>query len=143
MAKNKKYKEYAPIPPGWDTITGTFAVKGIKSYQENAKVALKDKFEELTIFLTPEPHNMHDKNAIAVYIKRKMFFFLNTDFIVGYLPASLAEVLCYHNLQDKAQPRIRSVYDSETGVKILLIELVAPNDLMTDEMKTHLDECEY
>jgi len=45
------------------------------------------------LFLKREPNNTYDSNAIAVFIKTKLFFFKNVKFQIGYISTDIAQRL--------------------------------------------------
>ena len=48
------------------------------------------------LILHREPDNPYDSNAIAVFIKTKMLFFINTAFQIGYINSDIASELSKH-----------------------------------------------
>ena len=48
-------------------------------------------FSSQPLILKREPNNRYDKNAVGVWIKRKVFLFFESEIQIGYLSAELAE----------------------------------------------------
>ena len=75
-------------------FTGTFRVAGVYYYKENIKKIVKKKrptdygyvykIKEDFVILKPEPDNIADPNAIAVYMNNEL---------IGYVPANLTHAI--------------------------------------------------
>lgn len=79
-------------------------VKGTSFRQEALQQLIKLRPEDITVQLRREPHNSHDKNAVAVYAAapdRRVYF-------IGYLAKAAAYVLA--PLMDKGKaPEVRGL----------------------------------
>ena len=49
--------------------------------------------EDKELSLKREPNNTYDSNAIAIFVKTKIFFFKSAKFQIGYVSADIAQQL--------------------------------------------------
>lgn len=130
-----------PLPKGWAVFTLTFAVAGVTQRQDMIKTSLPIKDLEPDIFIEPEPDNEHDKNALKVVVRKKVFL-KKTNFHIGYVPAKLADVICKNDLQNVVKLRITNLLTYENKKLVVICDFIGQSGFLDDKLRKQFDEWE-
>lgn len=141
MSHSSEHEYNQPLPEGWETFTLRFNLAGSNHLIDMVRAALEDN-EDPDIFIEPDPKNEHDKYALKVMVKRKMFFILKTDFHIGFIPAPLAKIIHKNGVKKIVEIRIRKLNVHDSGKVSIICDLIGPSKAYSDRLKTEIDNCE-